>query len=232
MAALAASCADGGGETSSSRFGVPVPEPLLQNRAVDPEALSVTVTIGGEPREATRQGDAWTVAATVPPGETVDIELTWSEAGFGDEPLVLASWSGEIGPFERDASETLTLDGVSGDDRYMVIPELPLEGEEAPVPFAPFGGPNGSAPVLPEVQFGVCVCAPAGTTVWELRVRLSDLNVQIGRPFGFEVAIDQDSDSGDRDARRGWSYPSVSEPRGEDFNFESPALFGTLQLQP
>lgn len=130
--------------------------------------------------------------------------------------------------FDGDGSRGEGLEGTEGgDDRYVVIPLLARDGEERPEAFAPL---SGTAPeVPPSLEYGVCVCE-GSVTGWEMKIALSDLNVEVGRPFGFEVQIDQDLDGGERDARWGWSNPAPA--MGGTFVPESPALSGSVTLVP
>ena len=142
-----------------------------------------------------------------------------SERFFDDDALNLF--------FDGDSSRGERLEGTDGgDDRYIAIPLLAREGEERPEALAPL---RGRAPeVPPSLEYGVCVCE--GTvTGWELKIALSDLNIEVGRAFGFEVQIDQDLDGGARDARWGWSNPAPA--TGGTFVPESPALSGSVTLE-
>ena len=101
------------------------------------------------------------------------------------------------------------------------------DGEAPPAAIAPLD----SAPEIPpSLEYGVCACLD-GVAGWELKIALADLGIEVGRPFGFEVQLDQDLDGGERDERWGWAYPPQAE-RAADFRFESPALSGTLVLEP
>ena len=128
--------------------------------------------------------------------------------------------------FDGDASRGSVLDGITGDDRYFAISELPAPRESERVAFAPL--PDIAPTVPPSLEFGVCICR-SSVTGWEMRIALSDLGIEVGRPFGFEVQIHQDLDGGDRDALWGWAYPVPAE-RDEGFRHESPALAGTVVL--
>ena len=110
-AALAAGC---GGVAEPSAAGgdggalsVGVPEPLLTVRDVDRDALEIEVRVNGEPVEAERGPDGWTVRADVPEGEAVTLSIRWFETIDG-EPLDLAAWSQELAPL--DSARTVEID--------------------------------------------------------------------------------------------------------------------------
>ena len=126
--------------------------------------------------------------------------------------------------FDGDGSRGASL---GSDDRYLHIP-LPITNDVVRPPVrAPF---SGAPTVPPGLEYGVCACL-GGVAGWELRVPLAELGIEIGRPFGFEVHLDQDLDGGDRDERWGWAYPAESEREPGPTDFESPALWGTVRLE-
>ena len=65
--------------------------------------------------------------------------------------------------------------------------------------------------------------------VYELRIELKSANIDVGRPFGFELQVNDDDDGGTRDSKWGWAHPS----RGAidvDFTYINPSYMGTLLL--
>ena len=50
------------------------------------------------------------------------------------------------------------------------------------------------------------------------------MNVEIGRPFGFELQIDQDFDGGERDGRRGWADPDTADWERQALPFRVPGV--------
>ncbi|MEM7257608.1 MAG: sugar-binding protein [Pseudomonadota bacterium] len=70
-----------------------------------------------------------------------------------------------------------------------------------------------------------------GSQVYEFRLPLEALNIQIGRPFGFEVQIDSDHNGGNSDAKYGWKHPSRTNTGDVNFTEQDPSYFGTVVLQ-
>ena len=136
---------------------------------------------------------------------------------FRDSGPILEDDDGLALFFDGDGSRRLAHDGV--DDIYLRIPQVVSpdtdgEGVVARFPFAPDRR-------LPEnLEVASCVCR-AGTSAWELKIPLSLIGAEVGRPFGLEVQIDQDVDGGARDARWGWANPAADE-HYDYFRFESP----------
>ena len=69
-----------------------VPDSLLSVRAIDPNALSATVTVNGEDVEAVRSDGASTIMLDVPQGVSLEIRVDWFER-FNNMALPLATWS-------------------------------------------------------------------------------------------------------------------------------------------
>lgn len=128
---------------------------------------------------------------------------------------------------DGDGSRGRTLDGVDGDDRYFAIPLVSAAPGGFPEPIAP----SPEAPTVPpSLEFGVCLCE-GNRSGWEMRIALADLGFEVGRPFGLEIQLDQDSDGGTREARWSWYNPSVYD-QDDGFVFESPAYHGKGLLEP
>jgi len=62
--------------------------------------------------------------------------------------------------------------------------------------------------------------------IYEIRIRLSELNIARGLPFGFEVQLNDDDDGDTRDTKYGWSHPA-----GSDQAWENPSLLATAVLR-
>ncbi len=67
--------------------------------------------------------------------------------------------------------------------------------------------------------------------IYEIAIRISDLNIELGRTFGFEVQIDDDDDAGDRDAKWGWRHP-IGVDSDNDFTWRDPSYMGRAVLLP
>ena len=59
----------------------------------------------------------------------------------------------------------------------------------------------------------------------EVAINLESVAIEIGKPFGFDVHINEDDNGGDRDAKWGWF-----EKTGFDRSWFQPSAFGTLLL--
>ncbi len=71
-----------------------------------------------------------------------------------------------------------------------------------------------------------------GQQVYEIGLRLDEIGVQIGVPFGIEIQLDIDNDGGDRDARYGWRHPSKTAGQSDVNNtIVNPSLMGTAILR-
>ncbi len=62
--------------------------------------------------------------------------------------------------------------------------------------------------------------------IYEIRIKLSELNIIVGQPFGFELQLNDDDDGETRDTKWGWHHPA-----GSDQAWENPSLLATVILQ-
>jgi len=87
-----------------------------------------------------------------------------------------------------------------------------------------------SAGVPDGLRFRTCITCETGQHTWEIAVPLASLGIDIDRPFGIELQIDEDNDGGDRDARFGWAHPARD---GEDRDLTrlQPRYMGTGNLK-
>jgi len=65
--------------------------------------------------------------------------------------------------------------------------------------------------------------------IYEIRIKLSELNIEVGAPFGIEVQINDDDDGGNRDAKWGWYHPS-GDTSDNDYTWQNPSFMGTAVL--
>jgi len=65
--------------------------------------------------------------------------------------------------------------------------------------------------------------------IYEIRIKLSELNIQIGSPFGIELQINDDDNGGSRDAKWGWNHPTGTNS-DNDFTWQNPSFMGTAIL--
>lgn len=66
--------------------------------------------------------------------------------------------------------------------------------------------------------------------VYELRVELASAGIVPGRPFGFELQVNDDDDGGNRDAKWGWAHPTRTD-EDIDGTYLDPSLMGTALLE-
>lgn len=67
--------------------------------------------------------------------------------------------------------------------------------------------------------------------VYEMAIRITDLNIELGRTFGFEFQFSDDDDAGDRDAKWGWFHPAGT-TSDNDFSWRDPRFIGRAVLLP
>jgi len=65
--------------------------------------------------------------------------------------------------------------------------------------------------------------------IYEIRIKLSELNIQIDAPFGIEVQINDDDNGNSRDAKWGWNHPPGTSS-DNDFTWQTPSFMGTAIL--
>lgn len=62
--------------------------------------------------------------------------------------------------------------------------------------------------------------------IYEIRIKLSELNIVVGQPFGLELQLNDDDDGETRDTKWGWHHPA-----GSDQAWENPSFLATAILQ-
>jgi len=53
----------------------------------------------------------------------------------------------------------------------------------------------------------------------------------LGKPFGFEIQLNDDDDGGSRDAKWAWMHPAGLDSTN-DFTWQNPSFMGSAVLQP
>ena len=71
---------------------------------------------------------------------------------------------------------------------------------------------------------------PGGRDVYELRIGLESANIEPGRPFGFELQVNDDDDGGAREGKWGWAHPARG-TEDVDLTFFDPSYMGTAILE-
>ena len=72
---------------------------------------------------------------------------------------------------------------------------------------------------------GLGIFYRTGRNTVEISINLESAGIEIGKPFGFDVHINEDDNGGDRDAKWGWFEKS-----GLDRSWHQPSVLGTLLL--
>ncbi len=65
--------------------------------------------------------------------------------------------------------------------------------------------------------------------IYEIRIKLSELNIEVNAPFGIEVQINDDDNGGSRDAKWAWYHPAGN-TSDNDFTWQNPSVMGTAIL--
>ncbi len=65
--------------------------------------------------------------------------------------------------------------------------------------------------------------------IYEFRIKLSELNIEIEQPFGFEIQLNDDDDGGTRDSKWAWAHPK-GEDAENDYTWQNPSYMGTAIL--
>jgi len=95
---------------SPGAMSIPLPDELLQVRAINTDQLTVQVEVNGRLVPATRRPDQlWTVVIAVSEGESATVVITFVE-DVGGLPLTLATWSNEFSNVTAD--QTIPIDDV------------------------------------------------------------------------------------------------------------------------
>jgi len=67
--------------------------------------------------------------------------------------------------------------------------------------------------------------------VYELAIPIADAGITIGKPFGFEVQLDDDDNGNGRDSKWGWFHESRQNGVDTDRTYLNPSVMGTLILE-
>ena len=137
---------------------------------------------------------------------------------------------------DGDNSKFSTYDQVN--DFLFVLPHLKLlEPLEANNSFDLDGRIRTgfhSTPLPEDFTFATCLglLCSGDSNIWEIRVNLEQVGIVKGRPFGFELQLNDDRNGGERDVKWGWIHPSLAvEGAARDSTWQNPSLMGTAVLQ-
>jgi len=65
--------------------------------------------------------------------------------------------------------------------------------------------------------------------IYEMRIRLSELNISLEQEFGIEIQINDDDNGGTRDTKWGWHHPAGSD-ESNDLTWQNPSVMGRAVL--
>jgi len=92
--------------------------------------------------------------------------------------------------------------------------------------YTPVAGDNSAPGLQLDYKTWRLETAPQySPSVYELRIHLASAGIEPGRPFGFELQLNEDDNGGPGDARFGWFEPS-----GSNMASSNPSVFGTIVL--
>jgi len=118
---------------------------------------------------------------------------------------------------DADNSRTLEYDGVNDFHTRLVYKDTT---------YTPVAGDNSASGLQLEYRTQRLEGAPRYTqSIYELRINLASAGIQPGKPFGFDIQLNEDDNGGPGDARFGWFEPSGSNMASSD-----PTVFGTIVL--
>jgi len=113
---------------------------------------------------------------------------------------------------DGDNSKGASYDGIN--DYHITVPRIGVGVQM-------FYGPNSAEGLIYHYQV-----APLGSRhFYEIAINLASAGIVPGRPFGFEIQLNDDDNGGDVDARFGWFELS-----GSSIADTSPSVFGTALL--
>lgn len=65
--------------------------------------------------------------------------------------------------------------------------------------------------------------------IYEVRIKLSELNIELDKPFGIEIQINDDDNGGTRDRKWGWEHPAGTDD-SNDYTWQNPGFMGKAVL--
>lgn len=136
--------------------------------------------------------------------------------------------------WDGNNSKGSSYDGV--DDFHVLIPFLSSNGDQNVNGRRLQGSESANLPSGNDLRFATKIHAIGGGDsydyhdVYEVRIKLSKAKIEIGRPFGIDIHLDDDDDGGDRDQKWGWYHKSRN---GSDVDgtYKKPSLMGTAILE-
>lgn len=179
----------------------------------------------------------------------------WAAVHDGTWLYVLAV-SDDIGQYGSDSSDTpqddnleIYFDGNNSknsqygepDDISIHVPLLELDSQIANNHLSATGRISAgfnSAPIPADVEYAVGLGtgplslrgSSARQDVYEVRVKIADLGITFGEPFGIEIQLDDDDDGDRRDSKWGWFHRSRT-TEDTDTSWLNPSVMGTALLE-
>ncbi len=139
-----------------------------------------------------------------------------------------------------DGDNSKLQDWGDDDDFHYLIPLLQLDTEEANNEFEGRFRPGpGSRDLELDLEFTTGPDkGPDGIRfpnfeqdVYEVAISIDSADIELGEEFGFEIQVDDDDNSGDRDSKWGWFHPSMQNGIDTDTTYLNPSVMGTLVLE-
>jgi hypothetical protein len=135
---------------------------------------------------------------------------------------------------DGDNSKT---DSYDANDFHRIIPVQLAGRDKQSASSGDVAGPNSTySPLLVDFATGPGV-GPSGIRrpryerdVYELRIHLGSAGIDIDKPFGFDVQINDDDDGNERDSKWAWKLTSSDSQANAD-TVSNPSLMGTLVLE-
>jgi len=118
---------------------------------------------------------------------------------------------------DADNSRTFEFDGVNDFHVQLVYQDTT---------YTPVAGDNSASGLQLNYRTRRLETAPQySASVYELSINLASAGIKVGRPFGFDIQLNEDDNGGLADARFAWFEPSGSNVASSD-----PTVFGTIVL--
>ena len=118
---------------------------------------------------------------------------------------------------------------LNGDTVF--LPAGEFESNRRGDPDGRFERGSNSAPLPEDMTFANCSCTQE-QQIYEIKINLQQVGINLDQPFGIELQLDNDIDGGNRDARYGWKHPSRSGTGAADNTWFNPSYMGTARLAP
>ena len=141
---------------------------------------------------------------------------------------VSGAYSDSVDPWNDDSLE-LFIDGdnskgeqYDGVNDFQAILRL---GSEDWQPYISGASPQSLGIFYRAADYRVTNGSASWGTYYEIAINMESAGLEVGKPFGFDLQVNEDDNGGDRDAKWGWFERSSL-----DRSWFQPSVFGTLML--